>query len=97
VNAENFAGHADWRLPSQAGSDVTCPGCARELEAILDCSNFLIPSCIIDPIFGPTAIADYWSASTDTGNSSKVWNADFYFGGPFPDDKDGPFRVRAVR
>lgn len=51
VNAEGYAGHTDWRIPTTA-----------ELESILlepyPCTE---RSPCIDPVFGPTIARDYWS------------------------------------
>ena len=58
LNAASFAGHNDWRVPSQAGSNTV--SAAKELESIFDLTA---PGCgidmaCIDPIFGPTVDAD---------------------------------------
>jgi hypothetical protein len=63
-----FAGHCDWRLPSIV-----------ELQGIEDhtqgsCGGGSGPC--IDPVFGPTTIFAYWSATSDAGNSFLAWNVD---------------------
>jgi hypothetical protein len=77
VNAENFAGHSDWRLPSEQGR-VTGTPTPRELEAILAAPYYCPgpgPATIvmIHPIFGPTCtpyniLNGYWSATMNTNN-----------------------------
>lgn len=57
VNVANFDGHGDWRLPTSA--DCGSLG-AQELESILDVD---FSPVMIDPIFGPTSAAKYWSAT----------------------------------
>ena len=56
VNAETFAGFNDWRMPT-----------VNELSTII--VNGSIPT--IDPIFGPTQPADYWSA-TESSDSHAI-------------------------
>jgi hypothetical protein len=70
VNAANFGGHSDWRLPSEDGQNTSPSTDPRELETILTTPLPLIPGCgwpatCIAPIFGPTAPSIlYWSSST---------------------------------
>ena len=79
-----FADHCDWRLPNIV-----------ELQTIVDCSH---GNPCIDPLFGPTASTNHWSASSQATNSSYAWAANlqsgiasgFYFK---PNDQS----VRAVR
>jgi hypothetical protein len=54
LNASNFAGHSDWRIPN-----------VRELHSIVH-YGFSSPS--LDPVFGPSAVA-YWSSTTRSGVS----------------------------
>jgi hypothetical protein len=85
VNAENFAGHSDWRLPSESGCNAcwsgssgpgayACSACdAHELETIL-LAPFPCPTnpCI-DPIFGPSGpdpALTYWSASASMAQTN---------------------------
>ena len=99
LNAASFAGHNDWRLPSQAGSNTV--SAAKELESIFDLTA---PGCgldmaCIDPIFGPT-IADtgaYLSATTVTGATNMVWVGNFDTGNVASGSKQFGFYVRAVR
>lgn len=52
----------------------------KELLTIIDYSQSGAP--LIDPIFGPTAIYDYWSSSPLVGSSTNFWVVDFSFGRP---------------
>lgn len=63
LNASAFAGHSDWRLPTM-GTNASVPA-NPELESIAlqGCTSPTLVPCI-DPIFGPTAVAVYESAST---------------------------------
>jgi hypothetical protein len=84
LNASNFAGHSDWRIPN-----------VRELHSIVH-YGFSSPS--IDPIFGPTQNGPYWSSTTAAyANNNDAFYVDFYAGGVGSDFKiDGNY-VRAVR
>ena len=84
--------YTDWRLPTIV-----------ELEGIVDTGA---PDCrmggaCIDPIFGPTAPHEYWSATRELVGPSPVWFLDFsdFFVGGFFGASNGiaPFHVREVR
>jgi hypothetical protein len=92
LNAENFAGHGDWRVPAEAGFN---PSGARELESILTLPCTTVPC--IDPIFGPTANARYWSRTGDVNRSVDAWYVDFFAGEYRNLIKREPLFVRAVR
>ena len=77
-----FSGHTDWRIPTIA-----------ELQTIVDCS-FGVPC--IDPIFGPTAWADYWSSTTSFESfPSNAWSV--YFASDIAGIGGKTQRVRRVR
>lgn len=78
-----FAGHCDWRLATSV-----------ELQTIQDCS---LGAPCIDSIFGPTAAAQHWSASTTT-SPTVAFRATFNTpGGVDFTFKDRNLYVRAVR
>jgi hypothetical protein len=92
INAENFAGHNDWRVPAEAGFNPTG---ARELESIVQHPCAGVPC--IDPIFGPTIGTGYWSRTGDVNRSIDAWFVNF-FDGPYSNlTKREPLFVRAVR
>jgi hypothetical protein len=79
-----YAGHCDWRLPN-----------VKELQSIVDYGR---NNPTIDPAFGPTAPAAYWSSTSYVGAPVAAWAVDFYIGdvmGNFP--KNNLLFVRAVR
>jgi len=81
-----FAGHCDWRLPTNA-----------ELQTIL-LEPFPCPRTpCIDPIFGPTQSYFYWSATNLAGAPFFAWLVDFFAGDVPNGNKTGNFYVRAVR
>lgn len=83
VNAANFAGFGDWRVPTRT-----------ELESIV---NPALGPPRIDPIFGPTAAGGYWSATALEGNPGRAWSVGFVSGGAGDFPKEFTIRVRAVR
>jgi hypothetical protein len=94
-----FAGHCDWRLPSEEGHNPSTPSGPKEFESIF------LPSCpvgstpCIDPIFGPTATINggYWSATDYYGNSNYSYLALFYNGVVDAIPNGNAQWVRAVR
>jgi hypothetical protein len=106
LNASNFAGHSDWRLPSQAARNTCPPGepnCAttatpRELETIVrgapaSCG----PPCYY-PIFGVPVSLQTWSSSTAAADSRFAWLVNFFTGTNERVNKNyGAASVRAVR
>jgi hypothetical protein len=98
LNAANFAGHNDWRVPSQAGSNTV--GAATELETIVDMTA---PGCgllnqpCIDPIFGPTIADVYMSATTITSSTGMAWMVSFGSGNVGSGSKEFGYYARAVR
>jgi len=109
VNAANFAGHSDWRLPSEVGCNScyaasSCLCSSHELETLLLAPYPCSTSPCIDSIFGPTASSRYWSASTVVINPDQyrydAWDVDFGVGSVVGDYKiagDYNHYVRAVR
>lgn len=97
LNAASFAGHNDWRLPSQAGSNVV--GDAKELETIVDmtATQCGFGSPCIDALFGPTAVDSYFSATTISSSVGMAWSVDFGVGNVGSGSKQFGFFARAVR
>ncbi len=93
LNATCFAGHCDWRLPTQ-----------MELQTILarpyPCAT---QPCIDESLFGPAPVGPeparyYWSATIDAYYPLNAWAVDFGGGAVTSDSKAGwHWRVRAVR
>jgi hypothetical protein len=81
-----FAGQCDWRLPSIV-----------ELQMILPTPFPCYGNPCIDPIFGPTIGAGYWSATTDATDPTSAWLVSFYFGQVYSENKGFTRVVRAVR
>jgi hypothetical protein len=86
LNTNSFAGHDDWRLPSQAGrntcpvSDPNCDTAAPplELETIARGErSSCTPPCIW-PIFGVPVELQTWSSSTHRSDQRYAWSFDFF-------------------
>jgi len=105
VNTEGgagFAGHSDWRIPSEDGCNScwvhdACPCDPAELESILLEPYPCGTSPCIDPIFGPTASGFYWTGSTDSSGPHCAWDVLFHDGYVCDFSKDYDGHVRAVR
>jgi hypothetical protein len=88
LNTGCFAGQCDWRLPTRT-----------ELLTILLNGYYCPSNPCIDPVFGPTIGAGYWTGTTSASFSHFAWVVDFvsgavdYNGG----GKNVGFFVRAVR
>jgi hypothetical protein len=97
VNAASFAGHSDWRLPSEAGNNTV--SAAKEMETIVDvaATGCGFGSPCIDPIFGPTTADAYSSATTVGSSTDMLWSVDFSAGNVASGPKQFGFYVRAVR
>jgi len=96
VNAENFAGYSDWRLPN-----------VKELESILNFENFnpAVSSAFNTECADPCTVLtcsctgfQYWSSSTFPVNPVIAWLVVFSHGGTgFGVKSGGGVSVRAVR
>jgi hypothetical protein len=77
--------HSDWRIPTNA-----------ELQTILaPCPGGGAPC--IDPIFGPTAAAGYWSSTSNVA-PLLAWGVNFFVNGSTSaGDKTSFIYARAVR
>jgi len=91
-----FAGHCDWRLPSEEGQNSPFTG-AKELESILLAPYVCGTSPCIDSIFEPTVALGYWSATTLVTSPGSAWFVSFSDGLVYFGFKGSDFPVRAVR
>ncbi len=86
--AGGFAGHCDWRLPTQqellAIVDLTAAGCGND-------------SPCIPAIFGPTRPSLYWSSATSASFPASAWGVYFFDGTSVSGNKANDLPVRAVR
>ena len=82
-----FAGHCDWRIPTVA-----------ELRSILIAPYPICPAdpCI-DPIFGPTSRARYWSSTSFVRIPTAAWTVYFPIGSLDLTFKEASLAARAVR
>jgi hypothetical protein len=76
LNAQSFAGHTDWRLPTSAGTTASPTGSPGELESILLAPYNCRTSPCIDPAFGPTGAVGYVSGSPVDADSTWLVNFD---------------------
>ena len=90
VNATNFCGQNDWRLPTQI-----------ELTSLLDlsiASSITSPQPSIDTNYFPNTQADqYWSGSYGARNQDSMWSINFYSGKPTTDAQNHTYYLRLVR
>jgi len=82
LNAEEYLGHEDWRLPT-----------VRELSSLVDSSRYN-PS--IDPVFS-TMASGYWSSTTNAYITIYAWYVGFNDGVVYYNYKTNYSYVRAVR
>ena len=96
LNAANFAGHSDWRVPN-----------LKELGSIVDYGKSIDYEDfrpMIDAAFGPTqgeVGAAYWSSTVvqevNSGGAPNAWGFEFLVGAPFRIEWAANKNVRAVR
>lgn len=105
LNAANFAGHGDWRLPTGASPNAGSPADPpAELASLADhpCGF----DWCVHPALGLAADTEYWTSSTYFDTSALT--VEFDYNAPFPDvalqedlwhasSKVGARAVRAVR
>jgi hypothetical protein len=106
LNTGHFAGHDDWRLPSQAGRNtcpVSEPNCDTaapplELETIRRGAANVCQSQCVYPIFGTLVAPQTWSSSTIRSDQRYAWSVNFFTGANERVTKIDPaVSVRAVR
>lgn len=83
LNANTFAGHPDWRLPTRF-----------ELETLVNLGDY---SPATYSIFEPIRSDAYWTATSHHFDPTDAWAVHFAGGGVGPYDKATTLRVRAVR
>jgi hypothetical protein len=89
LNAVNFAGHSDWRLPN-----------VRELQSIIDYGRI---GPAVAPAFNDcangscTVSGSYWSSTSAVASPILGWRVNFYDGFQLVGGKGFTMRVRAVR
>jgi hypothetical protein len=110
LNAANFAGHNDWRLPTVAQSDdpaeletlvdLRAAGCKGPAEAPCIGAAFSAPcppsGCELTTCSCATA-KGYWSATTHAEAGHVAWGVSFADGTLGFQTKENAFAVRAVR
>jgi hypothetical protein len=84
LNAENFGGFSDWRLPSR-----------KELAFIVNRGTYL--PAINTTYFPNTMSSVYWSSTASAGVTVFAWCVDFYGGVVDDYNKSNTYYVRAVR
>ncbi len=106
LNAATFAGHDDWRIPSQAARNSCPPGepnCTttatpRELDTIVRGTPASCSSPCTYPIFGVPVELQTWSSSTTAADHRYAWLVNFFDGkSEHVPKNDGAVSVRAVR
>jgi hypothetical protein len=84
LNAANYAGHNDWRLPN-----------VKELMSIVEYGSV---SPAINGTFFPNTVSDgYWTGTTYAGYTDGAWVVYFNDGVVSSDDKNVGYYVRPVR
>ena len=96
LNAANFAGHADWRLPTAAGRNGPYTGDVELETILLDTYPCATVPCI-DTIFGSTLPFPYWTGTAYDLSPLVAWYVGFYDGAPGFADKQFHLPARAVR
>jgi hypothetical protein len=96
LNAENFGGYHDWRIPN-----------VKELQSIVDygksgpsvAAAFNTNCATYETVTTQSCTQSdyYWSATTYAGGTGKAWLVDFDFGYVNSTHKTGNYYVRAVR
>jgi hypothetical protein len=98
LNEMGLGGYSDWRVPGDMlvinGARLRAP---QELETILLEPPVCSTSPCVDPIFGPTEAANYWSAATQAPDIESALAVSFETGDVSFQLKKDSYHVRAVR
>lgn len=86
VNAANYCGHNDWRLPT-----------AHELASVIDSGVAASGPTVVAAFFPNQQAGQYWSASPSASDPAGAWLADFSNGAVGYDAKSTTLFVRLVR
>jgi hypothetical protein len=103
VNAANFAGHNDWRIPNmrELASLVNYgklnPAVSAEFNTNCGANSSGNPGCTVTTCSCTNASQPYWSSSTDAYSLHFAWRVYFFDGSTSALNKAGPVYVRAVR
>jgi len=84
ADLEQFAGHADWRLPNK-----------NELESIVE-ERCILPA-VNNRVFPATQTKFYWTSTPYAGLGTGAWSVDFGFAAVTATEKSGKIHVRLVR
>lgn len=97
--ANCFAGHCDWRLPKGGAVPGSEEYDVAEFELLWTCyiANLSCDDGTIDPVFGPTEPAGYWSSESYPDDPSAAWVVVFLRPYSRWGKKVDTERVRAVR
>jgi Protein of unknown function (DUF1566) len=83
INATNYKGFNDWRLPNK-----------NELESLVDLSR---DNPAIDPVFPNAPIVGFWSSTINVKNLGTAWKVNFSDGSVFADSHGTVAHIRVVR
>ena len=108
LNNTNFAGHADWRVPTLAEltslidyADATAPVVDVKFHGAscgAGCMNIMNAACSCTQTAGPIGTSGpYWSASTQAADQSNEWMVNFGIGSVNWYNRTNDFYTRAVR
>jgi len=102
LNATGFAGHSDWRLPSEEGRNAPFTG-PKELESILEAplppvfDTGCTPGCTVTDCSCTPISFITWSATSYVSNPLFAWHVSFGTGAVSTMLKAFPGYARAVR